>query len=93
MDPPGGCNGSSIGIGQWKPGMTFGDFAEVRGVHRTSQQGRCCHHSHAMSLGRGVLTRTLFWSAGDHSTQLCMKPDKLNPRRTGLYHVSMYHTI
>ena len=56
MEPPGGCSGSSIGDGQWKPGMTFGDFAEVRGVHHISQQGRCCHHSHAMSLGRGVLT-------------------------------------
>jgi isopenicillin N synthase-like dioxygenase len=33
MEPPGGCSSSSIGVGQWKPGMTFGDFAEATIAH------------------------------------------------------------
>ena len=31
MDPPAGLNDRErISVGKWRPGMTFGDFAEVR---------------------------------------------------------------
>ncbi len=28
MDVPAGADASSVGVGQWVPGLTFGEFAE-----------------------------------------------------------------
>ena len=29
MEPPEGSDSDAIGIGQWRPGMSFGDFTEA----------------------------------------------------------------
>jgi len=29
MEPPAGSDSDAIGIGQWRPGMSFGEFSEA----------------------------------------------------------------
>ena len=42
MAPPPRCDDAAIGIGAWLPGMTFGDFAEVRRAgHAPSPASPC----------------------------------------------------
>ena len=59
MEPPSGCSSSSLDVGQWKPGMTFGDFAEVC-VHHTSREGPCCRDAHEENAARPMLVWIVF---------------------------------
>lgn len=61
MAPPEGCSSSDIGVGQWKPGMTFGEFAEVRNEcsdmsgMQSTMPPRECQQSCATAVQAGAI--------------------------------------